>query len=115
MNASIALMGLLLLGLLGLVLYAPKVGEHKRDAKVRALAKMSRHARRHNTVVRYHNGVPFVVTHQRRGLVYMLEGRNVSRERLVRALGHGGEAVVSKVEQEEAMTAPNPTHLTLLS
>jgi hypothetical protein len=44
----------------------------------------------------------------------MLEGRNVSRERLVRALGHGGEAVVSKVEQEEAMTAPSPTHLTML-
>lgn len=114
MTASIALMGLLLMGLLGLVLYAPKMGEHSRDAKVRALAKMSRHARRHNTVVRYHNGVPFVVTHQRRGLVYMLEGRNVSRERLVRALGHGGEAVVSKVEQEEAMTAPSPTHLTML-
>lgn len=114
MNTSIALMGLLLLALIWLVLYAPKMGEQSRDAKVRALAKMSRHARRHNTVVRYHNGVPFVVTHQRRGLVYMLEGRTVSRERLVRALGHGGETVVSKVEQEEAMTAPNPTHLTML-
>lgn len=102
---------LIMLGLIGLVLLAPG---RPQEARLRALAKMLRHAKRHNTIVRYHRGIPFVVAHQRRGLVYMLEGRWVSRERLLRALGPGGEAVLSKVEEEESMTAPNPTRLTML-
>ena len=71
---------------------------------------MLRHAWRHYTVVHYHNGVPFVNTHQRRGLVYMHGGKLVTRQRLVELLG--SEETVRRVEQEERMQTPNPTRLT---
>jgi hypothetical protein len=105
---------LLMAGLVFVILFSvwyPHAQQQKTDRNVRALARMLRHARRHNTLVRYHNGVPFVVTHQRRGLVYMYGGRMVSREQLVSLLG--SEAVVRRAEQEESMQAPNPTRLTI--
>ncbi len=107
---------LMMAGLMFLILFSawyPQVQNRKVDQSVRALARMSRHARRHNTVVRYHNGVPFVVTHQRRGLVYLYAGRVVSRQDLVKLLGN--EEVVSRAEREESLQAPNPTRLTLPS
>ncbi|WP_297852541.1 hypothetical protein [Meiothermus sp.] len=107
---------LLMAGLLFLILFSawyPQAQNHKVDQSVRALARMSRHARRHNSLVRYHNGTPFVVTHQRRGLVYMYGGRFVSRERLVSLLG--SEQIVRRAEQEESLQAPNPTRLTIPS
>ncbi|AWR86645.1 hypothetical protein [Meiothermus taiwanensis] len=107
---------LLMAGLVFVILFSvwyPHTQQQKADRNVRALSRMLRHARRHNTMVRYHNGVPFVVTHQRRGLVYMHGGRLVSREQLVNLLG--SEAVVRQAEQEESMQAPNPTRLTIPS
>ncbi|GIW27794.1 MAG: hypothetical protein KatS3mg070_1157 [Meiothermus sp.] len=91
----------------------PQAQNHKVDRDVQALARMVRHARRHNTVVRYHNGVPFVVTHQRRGLVYMCGGKLVTQQQLVSLLG--SEEIVSRVEREESMQTPNPTRLTIPS
>ncbi len=107
---------LLIASLVFVILFAmayPEAQKRKLDRGVRALARMSRHARRHNTVVRYHNGVPFVITHQRRGLVYMYAGRLVSRQELVKLLGD--EDIVRRAEREESLQAPNPTRLTLPS
>lgn len=105
---------LLMAGLVFLILFSiwyPQAQNHKVDQGVRALARMSRHARRHNTLVRYHNGIPFVVTHQRRGLVYMYAGKFVTRDQLVKLLG--SEDIVRRAEREESMLAPNPTRLTI--
>jgi len=107
---------LVMAALMFLILFSswyPQAQNRKADQGVRALARMSRHARRHNTLVRYHNGVPFVVTHQRRGLVYMYAGRTVSRQALVRLLGN--EDKVNRAEREESLLAPNPTRLTIPS
>ncbi|GIW35549.1 hypothetical protein [Meiothermus sp.] len=105
---------LLMLGLAFLILFSiwyPQAQNRKMDQGVRALARMSRHARRHNTLVRYYNGTPFVVTHQRRGLVYMYAGQLVTRAQLVQFLGN--EEVVRRAEREESQLAPNPTRLTI--
>ncbi len=105
---------LVMAGLMFLILFSawyPQAQNRRMDQGVRALARMSRHARRHNTLVRYHHGVPFVVTHQRRGLVYMYAGKVVTRDQLVRLLG--SEETVSRAEQEESQVAPNPTRLTI--
>ncbi len=107
---------LVMAGLMFLILFSswyPQAQNRKADQGVRALARMSRHARRHNTLVRYHNGVPFVVTHQRRGLVYMYAGRFVTRQQLVNLLG--SEMVVRRAEQEESLQTPSPTRLTMPS
>ncbi|MCL6526626.1 MAG: hypothetical protein K6T57_07035 [Thermaceae bacterium] len=101
-------------GLLLLVWKGPELFANPQDRAVRNLAKMARQAKRHNTIVRYHYGIPFVITHQRRGLVYMLNGEFVSRERLIAALGKDGPDLVYKVEGEERMSIPNPTRITLL-
>lgn len=108
------LTALLMAGLIFLILFSawyPQAQSRKVDQGVRALARMSRHARRHNTLVRYYNGVPFVVTHQRRGLVYMYAGKFVPRDQLVKLLG--SEDIVRRAEQEESQLAPNPTRLTI--
>lgn len=104
----------LVAGLLLLVWKGPELFANPQDRAVRNLAKMARQAKRHNTIVRYHYGIPFVITHQRRGLVYMLNGEFVSRERLIAALGKDGPDLVYKVEGEERMSIPNPTRITLL-
>lgn len=96
-----------------LSVWYPQAQNHKADQSVKALARMFRHARRHNTLVRYHDGVPFVVTHQRRGLVYMYAGKFVTRQQLVNLLG--SEVVVRRVEQEESLQTPHPTRLTVPS
>lgn len=102
------------IGLIALVWKGPELAGNPADRAVRNLAKMARQAKRHNTVVRYHYGTPFVVTHQRRGLVYMLNGQFVPREALVAALGREGPDLVYKVEGEERMSIPNPTRMTML-
>lgn len=105
---------LLMAGLMFLILFSawyPQAQNRKVDQGVRALARMARHARRHNTLVRYHQGVPFVVTHQRRGLVYMYAGKVVSRDQLVKLLG--SDDIVRRAEREESQLAPHPTRLTI--
>ncbi|MER3443919.1 MAG: hypothetical protein C4333_07260 [Meiothermus sp.] len=111
--APIVVASTVVMALLFVSFVAPKSEERKAYARVRAIGRMARLARKNNTVLRYHNGVPFVITFHRHGYSYVFEGRQVSRERLVKALGPGAEAVVAKVEKEEAMTAPNPTFITL--
>ncbi len=103
-------------GLLALAWKGPELWSFTspQDRAVRELAKMARQAKRHNTIVRYQDGLPFVITHQRRGLVYMLQGRVVSRSELIRALGRSGLQTVVRVESEERMSLPNPTRMTLL-
>ncbi|WP_299431482.1 hypothetical protein [uncultured Meiothermus sp.] len=110
------LTALVMAGLMFLILFSawyPQAQNRKVDQGVRALARMSRHARRHNTLVRYHNGLPFVVTHQRRGLVYMYSGKMIARDQLVKVLG--SEDIVHRAEREESLLAPNPTRLTIPS
>lgn len=105
---------LVMAGLVFLIIISswyPQAQNRKADQGVRALARMARHARRRNTLVRYYNGTPFVVTHQRRGLVYMFAGRLVTRAQLVQFLGN--EEVVRRAEREESQLAPNPTRLTI--
>lgn len=80
---------------------------------MRALARMARHARRHNTMVRYYNNQPFVVTHQSRGLVYMVEGVLVTREKLIKILGEGSKYDITKAEEQEEKSLPNPTRMTM--
>jgi len=58
------------------------------------LEAMYRYARRHNTFVRRHS---------------------VSRARLLRALGEGGEALLLKAEGEENRHGPTPTFTTAVA
>ncbi|WP_026234668.1 hypothetical protein [Calidithermus timidus] len=111
--APLVIASAVVMALLFVSFVAPWSYQRRAYARVRAISRMSRLARKNNTVLRYHNGLPFVITFHRHGYTYVLEGRRVSRERLIRALGSGAEAVVAKVEREEAMTAPNPTFITL--
>ncbi len=104
----------LLGGLLWLIFNVQDLISQGSSNQLSQIAKMSRHAKRHNTVLRYFNGIPFVVTNQQRGLVYMLAGKNVSRAELIQALGDGARDKVLKVEDEEQLVAPSPTKLTAL-
>jgi len=79
------------------------------------LEAMYRYARRHNTFVRRHKGLRFVVVLGSRGFHYMLEGHSVSRARLLRALGEGGEALLLKAEGEENRHGPTPTFTTAVA
>lgn len=99
-------------GLIALAWKGPELFAKYRKDPIRTLARMARQAKRHNTIVRYHNHIPFVISHQRRGLNYMLEGRFVSREDLIKALS--SKSIVEKVEEEEQMRPASETRLTMI-
>lgn len=100
------------IGLIALAWKGPDIFAKHRKDPIRMLARMARHAKRHNTIVRYHNQIPFVITYQRRGLNYMLEGKLVSREELIKKLGT--KSLVEKVEEEEQMHPAAETRFTVL-
>lgn len=102
-------------GLIALAWKGPEMfARHQKDP-MRALARMARHARRHNTGVRYFNNKPYVITHQSRGLVYMVEGVFVTREKLIKVLGENSKYDIGKAEEQEEKTSPSPTRLTMLA
>lgn len=102
-------------GLIALAWKGPELFTKYQKDPMRALARMARHARRHNTGVRYFNNKPYVITHQSRGLVYMVEGGFVTREKLIKVLGESCKYDISKAEEQEEKAIPNPTRLTMLA
>jgi hypothetical protein len=111
LSAYLLIGGLLMAFILWLLL--PTLLGRSQDAEVGKLARMSRQAKRHNTMVRYYKGMAFVVSHQSRGLVYMVGGKLVTRAELVKTLGAGSDQAVWHAEQEESRSNPSPTRLTL--
>lgn len=93
--------------------YGPQIRRKKEVQELSILNAMYRYARRHNTFVRSHNGVRFVVVMGTRGFHYMLDGEMVSRAQLLSALGDENDrALLNKVESEESRQGPTPTRLT---
>ncbi|MER3483244.1 MAG: hypothetical protein C4332_08965 [Meiothermus sp.] len=90
----------------------PRLTRRKVERELNQLNDLYRYARRHNTFVRSFNGRRFVVTLGSQGLHYVLENQFVSRERLLRALGEGGEGPLRKAEEEESRHGPTPTFTT---
>ncbi len=80
----------------------PMLNRRRQEREQLALAKMHRFAMRHNTFVRNHQGLRYVVVLGKQGFCYMLGGEFVSRERLLRALGEENEKHLLKAESEES-------------
>lgn len=90
----------------------PSLSRRKAERQLDQLNELYRYARRHNTFVRNHNGLRYVVVLGSRGFHYLLEGHSVSRERLLRALGEDKEGLLLKAEGEESRHGPSPTFTT---
>lgn len=90
----------------------PNLLRRQAERALSQLEAMHRYARRHNTFVRQHKGLRFVVVLGSHGFHYMLEGYSISRLRLLRALGEESEGVLLKAEGEESHHGPTPTFTT---
>ena len=103
--------GLIMAGLLMM----PRLLRNQQEQQVRALARMHKYAKRHNTFVRTHKGIRFVIVLGTRGFHYMVDGRVLSREKLIAALGKEGDFAVAKGEAEEEKQNPSPTRITMIN
>jgi hypothetical protein len=86
----------------------PLLNRRRQERELLALTKMHRFALKHNTFVRNHQGLRYVVVLGKNGFYYMLGGEFVSRERLLKALGEENEKYVLKAEREESQHGPAP-------
>ncbi len=100
---------LLVLVLTGLI---PAIKRRRQEQALLVLEKMHCFALKHNTFVRNHQGVRFVVVLGTQGFCYMLSGQFVSRERLLKALGEENEKYLLKAEGEESRHGPTLTLIT---
>ncbi len=91
----------------------PVLNRRRRQRELLALDQMHRFALKHNTFVRNHLGVRFVVVLGKQGFYYMLGGKFVSRERLLKALGEEHEKQLLKAEGEESRHGPTLTLITI--
>ncbi len=89
----------------------PFLNRRRQERELLILGKMQRFALKHNTFVRNHQGVRYVVVLGKQGFYYMLGGQFVPRERLLRVLGEENEKLLLKAESEESR---HPT-LTLIT
>ena len=103
--------GLIMAGLLVM----PRLLRNQQEQQVRALARMHKYAKRHNTFVRTHKGMRFVIVLGTRGFHYMVDGRVLSREKLIATLGKEGDFAVAKAEAEEEKQNPTPTRITMIN
>lgn len=91
----------------------PTFNRRRQERELFALSKMQRFAFKHNTFVRNHQGVRYVVVLGKQGFYYMLAGQFVSRERLLKILGEENEKHLLKAESEESRHGPTLTLVTL--
>ncbi|WP_027882727.1 hypothetical protein [Meiothermus rufus] len=111
-------MGLLLFLVTACLVFLPiwlarALGERRQQRELQALERMYRFARKHNTFVRNHQGVRYVVVLGKQGFHYMLWGQMVSRQRLLKALGEEHERVLLKAESEESQHGPTLISITV--
>jgi hypothetical protein len=92
--------------------YGPQIRRKKELQELTTLNAMYRYAKRHNTFVRNHNEIRFVVVLGTRGFHYMFDGQMVSRAKLLKAIGEENERILLKIEGEESRQGPTPTRLT---
>ncbi|GIW24270.1 hypothetical protein [Meiothermus sp.] len=90
----------------------PVLKRRRQEQELRALHKMHRFALKHNTFVRNHQGVRYVVVLGKQGFYYMLRGQFVSRDRLLKELGEEYEKQLLKAESEESQHGPAVTLVT---
>jgi len=90
----------------------PVLNRRRQERELLALNKMHRFALRHNTFVRNHQGLRYVVVLGKNGFYYMLGGEFVPRERLLKALGEENEKHLLKAEREESQHGPAPGLIT---
>lgn len=91
----------------------PVLKRRRQERELLALDRMYRFALKHNTFVRNHLGVRYVVVLGQQGLYYMLAGQFVSRERLLKALGEEHEKKLLKAESEESRHGPTASLTTI--
>lgn len=90
----------------------PVLNRRRQERELLALNEMHRFALRHNTFVRNHQGLRYVVVLGKNGFYYMLGGEFVPRERLLKALGEENEKYLLKAEREESQHDPAPGLIT---
>ncbi len=90
----------------------PILKRRRQERELLALEKMHRFALKHNTFVRNHRGVRYVVVLGKQGFYYMLGGQFVTRERLLKMLGEEHEKHLLKAEGEESRHGPTMTLVT---
>lgn len=111
-------LGVVLFGVTALLVWVlgwlvPFLNRRRQERELRILGKMQRFALKHNTFVRNHHGVRYVVVLGKQGFYYMLAGQFVSRERLLKVLGEENEKHLLKAESEESCHGPTLTLVTL--
>ncbi len=99
---GLVIFGVTALWVLLAVWLMPTLHRRRQEREQLVLAKMHRFAMRHNTFVRNHQGLRYVVVLAKQGFCYMLGGEFVSRERLLKALGEENEKHLLKAEAEES-------------
>lgn len=109
--------GMLFFGVTALMVFVPTwlmpaLKRRRQERELLALEKMHRFALKHNTFVRNHLGVRYVVVLSKQGFYYMLGGQFVSRERLLRVLGED-EKQLLKAESEESRLGPTLSLITI--
>ncbi|GIW35561.1 hypothetical protein [Meiothermus sp.] len=90
----------------------PVLKRRRQERELLALDRMYRFALKHNTFVRNHLGVRYVVVLGQQGFYYMLAGQFVSRGRLLKALGEEHEKQLLKAEAEESRHGPTVNLIT---
>jgi hypothetical protein len=110
-TAFVLMFGLIMVGLLMM----PRFLRNQQEQQVRGLARMHKYAKRHNTFVRTHKAIRFVIVLGTKGFHYMVDGKVVSREKLLVVLGKEGDFAIAKGEAEEEKQNPSPTRITLLN
>ena len=90
----------------------PRLNRRIEEQQLSLLARMERFARRHNTFVRNCNSVRWVVVLGQNGFHYMIGGKFVSRDQLIKTLGTQHERLITKAEEEEQRHGPTPTFRT---
>ncbi|MCX7782181.1 MAG: hypothetical protein N2318_00880 [Meiothermus sp.] len=91
----------------------PVLKRRRQERELLALDRMHRFALKHNTFVRNHLGVRYVVVLGKHGFYYMLGGQFVSRDRLLKVLGEEHEKQLLKAESEESRHGPTLTLITI--
>ncbi|WP_299427848.1 hypothetical protein [uncultured Meiothermus sp.] len=90
----------------------PVLNRRRQERELFALNKMHRFALKHNTFVRNHQGVRYVVVLGKQGFYYMLGGQFVPRDRLLKSIGEEHEKQLLKAESEESCHGPTLTLIT---
>jgi hypothetical protein len=110
---GVVLFGVTALPVLVLGWLMPVLSRRRQERELIALQKMQRFALKHNTFVRNHQGVRYVVVLGKQGFYYMLGGQFVSRSRLLKVMGEEHEKQLLKAESEESRHGPTHTLITL--